>query len=88
MRVSSLYGKRYVFVIVNDYISFTQVLFPAHRDEILQAFLRFCKRIQNEKSCLISKIRSHHGGEFENFAFEKFYEENGFKHEFTTPKTS
>jgi hypothetical protein len=37
---------------------------------------------------LISKIRSHHGGEFENFAFENFYEENGFKHEFTTPKTS
>jgi hypothetical protein len=37
---------------------------------------------------LILKIRSHHGGEFENFAFENFYEENGFKHEFTTPKTS
>jgi hypothetical protein len=33
---------------------------------------------------LISKIRSVHEEEFENLAFEDFYVENGFKHEFYT----
>jgi len=32
-------------------------------------------------------MRSDHDGEFENHAFEIFYEENGFKHEFLTSRT-
>ena len=73
IRVSSLGCKIYAFVIVDYYTRFTLILFIAYKDEALEAFLKFYKRIQNEKkSCLISKIKSNHGEESENFAFEIF----------------
>lgn len=53
MHVSSLGGKKYAFVIVDDYIKFTWVLFHAHKDEALKAFSKFYKRVQNEKGYLI-----------------------------------
>ena len=34
----------------------------------------------------IIKIRSDHGGEFENENFENFCEENGFEHKFSFPR--
>jgi transposase InsO family protein len=33
------------------------------------------------------KVRSDHGGEFENEPFEKFCEEHGILHEFSSPRT-
>ena len=46
-------------------------------------FQKFCKRVQNEKDLKIIKIRSDHGGEFENEDFESFCENNGFEHNFS-----
>ena len=46
-----------------------------------------CKRLQNEKSVPIVKIRSDHGKEFKNARFESFCEKNGIKKEFSAPKT-
>ena len=40
----------------------------------------FCKKIQNEKGYGIVCIRSDHGGEFENHAFETFYNNLGIVH--------
>ena len=65
MRFSSLGGKKYAFVIV---------------DEPFKAFSKFYKRVQNEKRLLDLKIRSDHGGEFKNVLFEIFCDENSFKH--------
>ena len=31
-------------------------------------------------------IRSDHGSEFENQRFEKFYNENGIRHNFSAPR--
>ena len=39
--------------------------------------------VQNEKELKTIKIRSDHGGEFEN---ENFCEENGFEHHFSFPR--
>jgi len=84
MHVSSLDGNRFVFVIVDDYTKFTRVLFLTRKDKKLQAFSKFYKKIQNEKGCLIFKIRSDHGGEFKHLALETFCEENDFNLEFST----
>jgi len=35
----------------------------------------------------ILKVRSDHGGEFENEPFETFYEKHGIVHEFSSPRT-
>lgn len=38
-------GKTYYFVIVDDYSRFTWTLCLAHKDEALEKFLVFCKRV-------------------------------------------
>jgi len=52
----------------------------------LVPFINSIKRFKNKKCICISSIRSDHGGEFENNLFEKFYEENGIHHNFSTPR--
>ena len=46
--------------------------FFSHEDKAILAFSKFWKRVQNEKGCLIFKIRSDHDEEFDNLAFENF----------------
>jgi hypothetical protein len=50
--------------------------------EILKGFLR---RAQNEFGLRIKKIRSDNGTEFKNSQIEGFLEEEGIKHEFSSP---
>jgi hypothetical protein len=52
--------------------------------EILKRFLR---RAQNEFGLRIKKIRSDNGTEFKNSQIEGFLEEEGIKHEFSSPYT-
>jgi hypothetical protein len=53
--------------------------------EILKGFLR---RAQNEFRLRIKKIRSDNGTEFKNSLIEGFLEEEGIKHEFSSPYTT
>ena len=85
--VSSLGGKKYVLVIVDDFSRFTWTIFLAHKHETFDMLLRFAKRVQNELQVKISTIRSDHGGEFENHKFDDFCNENGILHQFSTPRT-
>jgi len=50
-------------------------------------FSNFCTQIQFEKEMKILKVRSDHGGEFENEPFETFCEKHGIVHEFSSPRT-
>jgi len=49
VQTASLNGKRYGFVIVDDFSRFTWVLFLKHKDESFEMFQNFCKTVQNEK---------------------------------------
>ncbi|KAH9768937.1 Integrase catalytic domain-containing protein [Citrus sinensis] len=66
---------------------YTWLLFLANKDDVFDAFKVFCKKVQNEKGCSISCIRSDHGGEFENYAFENFCNDFGIEHQFSSPRT-
>ena len=57
------------------------------KDEALSIFENFCKRVQNEKGYTITSVRSDHGGEFDNDAFEIFCNNNGYDHNFSAPRT-
>ena len=85
--ISSMSGKVYAFTIVDDYFRFIWVLFLSHKDEAHSSFIKFCKKIQNEKWYSINSIRSDRGWEFDNKDISKFFEENGFGHNFSTPRT-
>ncbi|RDX73915.1 hypothetical protein CR513_46399, partial [Mucuna pruriens] len=70
-------GKHYGLVVVDDYSTWTWVIFFAHKDESFKVFYTFYKHVQNEKGIIIASIHSDHEGEFENGNFQQFYEEHG-----------
>ena len=86
-RTESLGGKRYIMVIVDDFLRYIWVEFLREKSEVCEKLKILCKRLQNEKGVPIVKIRSDHGKEFENARFELFCEKNGIKKEFSASKT-
>ena len=86
-RTTSLGGKSYGFVIVDDFSKYTWVLFLSSKNEALYLFTTFYKIVQNEKGYSISSIRSDHGKEFEILSFDAFCGENGISHNFSAPRT-
>ncbi|RDY09639.1 hypothetical protein CR513_05965, partial [Mucuna pruriens] len=60
-------------------------MFLTHKDESFKVISIFCKRVQNEKVINIVSIKSDHGEEFENKNIQKFYEEYGILHKFSSP---
>ena len=54
----------------DDFFRFTCVLFLSHKDESFKAFIKFCKKVQNEQDLKIVSVRRDHGGEFENAFFK------------------
>ena len=46
----------------------------------------FYKNVQNEKGYSITCIRSDHGGEFENHAFENFCNDFDIEYQFSSPR--
>ena len=74
-------------MIVDDYSKYVWILFLANKDDAFDAFRVFYKNIQNEKGYAIYCIRSDHGREFENHAFENFCNDFGIEHQFSSPKT-
>ena len=84
---TSLGGRKYGLVIVDDYSHFTWVLFLAHKDEAFSLFSKFYKKITNEKNSTVVCIHSDHGTEFKNKYFEEFCNEHGIEHNFSAPRT-
>ena len=84
---ASIYGSKYGLVIVDDDSSWSWVKFLKSKDDSYDVFSKLCIQIQSEKELKILKVRSDHGGEFENEPFEIFYEKHGIIHEFSSPRT-
>ena len=86
-RILSLEGKSYAYVIVDDFSTYTWVLFLSQKNEAFYEFSKFCNKVQNEKSFAITYIRSNHGREFENIDFKDYCNEHGIDHNFSVPRT-
>jgi hypothetical protein len=72
---------------VDDYSRFTWVFFLQEKSQTQETLKRFLRRAQNEFGLRIKKIRSDNGTEFKNSQIEGFPEEEGIKHEFSSPYT-
>jgi transposase InsO family protein len=83
----SIGGSKYCLVIVDDYSRFTWVLFLQEKSQTQETLKGFLRRAQNEFGLRIKKIRSDNGTEFKNSQIEGFLEEEGIKHEFSSPYT-
>nr|GFA35813.1 retrovirus-related Pol polyprotein from transposon TNT 1-94 [Tanacetum cinerariifolium] len=58
MRISSINGKRYVLVIVDDYSRYTWVHFLKSKDEAPEVIIKFLKRITAIDTACFTQIRS------------------------------
>jgi transposase InsO family protein len=83
----SIGGSNYCLVIVDDYSRFTWVFFLQEKSQTQETLKRFLRRAQNEFGLRIKKIRSDNGMEFKNSQIKGFLEEEGIKHEFSSPYT-
>jgi transposase InsO family protein len=83
----SIGGSKYCLVIVDEYSRFTWVLFLQEKSQTQETLKRFLRWVQNEFGLRIKKIRSDNGTEFKNSQIKGFLEEQGIKHEFSSPYT-
>jgi hypothetical protein len=83
----SISGSKYCLIIVDDYYRFTWVFFLQEKSQTQETLKRFLRQAQNEFGLRIKKIRSDNGMEFKNSQIEGFIEEEGIKHEFSSPYT-
>ena len=84
-RMESMDGKRYIMVVVDDFLRHSWVEFLREKSEEYEKMEKLCKKLQNEKRVPIVKIKSDHGKEFENAKFETFCNEHDIKKEFSAP---
>ena len=83
----SIGGSKYCLVIMDDYSCFTWVFFLQDISQTQETLKGFLRQAQNEFGLRIKKIRSDNGTEFKNSQIEGFLEEEGIKHEFSSPYT-
>jgi transposase InsO family protein len=83
----SIGGSKYCLVILDDYSCFTWIFFLQEKSQTQETLKRFLRRAQNGFKLRIKKIRSDNGTEFKNSQIEGFLEEEGIKHEFSSPYT-
>jgi hypothetical protein len=83
----SIDRSKYCLVIVDDYSRFTWVFFLQEKSQTQETLKGFLRRAQNEFGLRIKKIRKDNGTEFKNSQIESFLEEEGIKHEFSSPYT-
>jgi transposase InsO family protein len=84
----SIDGGKYCLVIVDDHSRFTWVFCLQEKSQTQETLKRFLRRAQNEFGLRIKKNRSDNRTEFKNSQIEGFLEEEGIKHEFSSPYTT
>ena len=80
-RTISLGGKKYGLVIVDDFSYFTWILFLAYKDAALSVFLKFYRKVLNDKNSIIIKIRK-------KTKILNLFVINGIEHNFSALRTS
>ncbi|GJW53801.1 integrase, catalytic region, zinc finger, CCHC-type containing protein [Tanacetum coccineum] len=88
MRVQSIYGRKYILVIVDDFSRFTWVKFLRSKDEVLEFLIKFLKMIQVHLNATVRNIRTDNGTKFVNQTLRDYYEEVGISHQTSVSRTS
>ena len=83
----SIGGNKYGLVIIDDYNHFTWVFFVFDKSQVQEKVKIFIRRAQRKFGFPIKKVNSDNGTEFKTTYVEEFLDEEGIKHEFSTPYT-
>ncbi|XP_024009962.1 uncharacterized protein LOC112085161 [Eutrema salsugineum] len=86
VQTESIGGRRYIFVLVDDFSRFTWVRFLSEKSEATNSFKILALQLKTEKGNIV-QIRNDHGGEFQNELFEQFCNSQGIRHQYSAPRT-
>ncbi|GJT48317.1 zinc finger, CCHC-type containing protein [Tanacetum coccineum] len=78
-------GKRYIFLLVDDYSRYMWVYFLSTKDQAFDTFKEFKKTIENELRTTLKMFRTDRGGEFNSNEFTQYCKENGIARQLTAP---
>ncbi|GKA99013.1 retrovirus-related pol polyprotein from transposon TNT 1-94 [Tanacetum coccineum] len=87
MWVSSINGKRYILVIVDDYSRFTRVYFLCTKDETPEIIKNFIAQVQLNYTAKVCKIHTDNGTEFKNATLTAYYDNLGIIQQFSIART-
>ncbi|GKB25388.1 ribonuclease H-like domain-containing protein [Tanacetum coccineum] len=59
-----------------------------NKSDVLSKFLLFRNYVRTQFKCEIKSFQCDHGGEFDNHAFHKLFNDNGIQFRFSCPRTS
>ncbi|GJU60640.1 retrovirus-related pol polyprotein from transposon TNT 1-94 [Tanacetum coccineum] len=88
MHVTSVNGKKYILVIVDDYSRFTWVKCLRSKDEAPDFIIKFLKMIQVRLKVPVRRIRTDNGTKFVNKTLREYYEKVGISHETFVSRSS
>nr|GEW57932.1 zinc finger, CCHC-type [Tanacetum cinerariifolium] len=69
-------GKKYIFLLVDDYSRYMWVYFLSTKDQALDTFKEYKKTIENELRTTLKMLRTDRGGEFTSNEFTQYCKEN------------
>nr|GEU29123.1 retrovirus-related Pol polyprotein from transposon TNT 1-94 [Tanacetum cinerariifolium] len=87
IHVASINGKRYILVIVDDYLGFNWVGFLRTKDEAPKAIIKCIKNIQVHLNATIRNVRIDNETEFVNQTLREFNENVGISHQTSVART-
>ncbi|KAL8120298.1 hypothetical protein AgCh_017456 [Apium graveolens] len=82
---STVAGKRYVFLLGDDFSRVMWAYLLKSKDEVYETFKNFKTMVEDGKEQKIKTFRTYRGREFCSKDFRNFYEENDINRHFTTP---
>lgn len=80
-------GKRYLFVLVDDFSRKTWIYFLAEKSETFETFKAYKSLVEKEANAVIRGLRTDRGGEFTSDTFNKFCKDQGIRRQLTTAYT-
>ncbi|GJR85608.1 ribonuclease H-like domain, reverse transcriptase, RNA-dependent DNA polymerase [Tanacetum coccineum] len=78
-------GKKYIFLLVDDYSRYMWVYFLSTKDQAFDTFKEYKKTIENELRTTLKMLRTDRGGEFTSNEFTQYCKENGIARQLTAP---
>ena len=82
---STLGGRRYFLLIIDDFSQLIWVAMLQHKSDALEAFKKLKALAETEKGVKLKALRTDRGGEFTSTEFSNYCISNGIKRDLTAP---
>ncbi|KAJ9537718.1 hypothetical protein OSB04_030451 [Centaurea solstitialis] len=78
-------GKRYIFLLIDDYSRYMWEYFLDSKDHAFEIFKEFKQRVENKLGINLKMFRTDRGGEFTSIEFLQYCKDNGISRQLTAP---